>query len=102
MLFQTITFFRQVSPCPSSSARCGTRVSLPPAPGGSEGQFGLIPLLAGTLYIATVALLVAVPVGLMSAVYMSEYASRLSAPSSSRRWNCSPASRPSSTASSRW
>jgi phosphate transport system permease protein len=34
-----------------------------------------IPLLAGTLYIALVALLVAVPVGLMSAVYMSEYAS---------------------------
>jgi phosphate transport system permease protein len=42
----------------------------------SAGQFGLIPLLAGTLYIALVALLVAVPVGLMSAVYMAEYASR--------------------------
>ena len=34
--------------------------------GGSQGQFGLIPLLAGTLYIALVAMLVAVPVGLMS------------------------------------
>jgi phosphate transport system permease protein len=32
-----------------------------------QGQFGLIPLLAGTLYIALIALLVAVPVGLMSA-----------------------------------
>ena len=42
--------------------------------GGSEGQFGLIPLLAGTLYIAFVAMLVAVPVGLMSAIYMAEYA----------------------------
>src|SRR5690606_1013203 len=41
----------------------------------SAGQFGLIPLLAVTLYIALVAMLVAVPVGLMSAVYMSEYAS---------------------------
>ncbi len=43
---------------------------------GSSGQFGLIPLLAGTLYIGFVAMLVAVPVGLFAAVYMSEYASR--------------------------
>ncbi|MGK9054926.1 phosphate ABC transporter permease subunit PstC [Neorhizobium petrolearium] len=43
--------------------------------GGSEGQFGLIPLLLGTLYIGLVAMLVAVPVGLFSAIYMSEYAS---------------------------
>ncbi|MEB2844716.1 phosphate ABC transporter permease subunit PstC [Rhizobiales bacterium RZME27] len=41
----------------------------------SDGQFGLIPLLAGTLYIGFVAMLVAVPVGLFSAIYMSEYAS---------------------------
>ena len=39
------------------------------------GQFGLIPLLAGTLYIAFVAMLVAVPIGLFAAIYMSEYAS---------------------------
>lgn len=42
----------------------------------SAGQFGLIPLLAGTLYIGFVAMLVAVPVGLFAAIYMSEYASR--------------------------
>ncbi len=41
----------------------------------SSGQFGLIPLLAGTLYIGLVAMLVAVPVGLFSAIYMAEYAS---------------------------
>ena len=41
----------------------------------SAGQFGLIPLLAGTLYIGFVAMLVAVPVGLFSAIYMAEYAS---------------------------
>ncbi len=41
----------------------------------SAGQFGLIPLLAGTLYIAVVAMLVAVPIGLYAAIYMSEYAS---------------------------
>lgn len=43
--------------------------------GGSVGQFGLIPLLLGTLYIGFVAMLVAVPVGLFAAIYMSEYAS---------------------------
>jgi len=42
----------------------------------SSGQFGLLPLLAGTLYIGFVAMLVAVPVGLFAAIYMSEYASR--------------------------
>lgn len=40
----------------------------------SAGQFGLLPLLAGTLYIALVAMLVAVPIGLFAAVYMAEYA----------------------------
>jgi phosphate transport system permease protein len=40
----------------------------------SSGQFGVLPLLWGTLFISFFALLVAVPVGLMSAIYMSEYA----------------------------
>ena len=39
------------------------------------GQFGLMPLLAGTLYIAFVAMLFAVPTGLFAAIYMAEYAS---------------------------
>ena len=76
MLFQTISFFESV---PFTNFFFGTvwdpRFSAAGS-GGSQGQFGLIPLLAGTIYIALVAMLVAVPVGLMSAVYMSEYASR--------------------------
>jgi phosphate transport system permease protein len=44
--------------------------------GSSVGQFGLIPLLLGTLYIAFVAMLIAVPIGLFAAIYMAEYASR--------------------------
>jgi phosphate transport system permease protein len=43
--------------------------------GDAAGQFGLLPLLWGTIYITIVALLVAVPVGLTAAIYMSEYAS---------------------------
>ena len=42
----------------------------------ASGSFGFIPLLVGTLLISSVALLIAVPVGLMSAIYLSEYASR--------------------------
>jgi phosphate transport system permease protein len=40
------------------------------------GQFGLIPLLWGTVYISLIALLIAVPVGLFAAIYLSEYATR--------------------------
>ena len=43
---------------------------------GSSGSFGAVPLFLGTLQISAIALLIAVPVGLMSAIYLSEYASR--------------------------
>lgn len=48
---------------------------------GSSGAFGAVPLFAGTLLISLIAMLVAVPAGLMSAIYLSEYAS-----SELRRW----------------
>ncbi|ALP53549.1 phosphate ABC transporter permease [Candidatus Tenderia electrophaga] len=41
---------------------------------GSSGAFGAVPLFAGTLLISFIAMLVAVPIGLMSAIYLSEYA----------------------------
>ncbi|MGP1357280.1 phosphate ABC transporter permease subunit PstC [Roseicyclus sp.] len=41
-----------------------------------NSDLGLIPLLWGTLYVSFIALLVAVPIGLFSAVYMAEYASK--------------------------
>ncbi|QFY90478.1 phosphate ABC transporter permease subunit PstC [Magnetovirga frankeli] len=41
---------------------------------GSTGAFGAIPLFAGTLLIALIAMTVAVPIGLMSAIFMAEYA----------------------------
>ena len=41
---------------------------------GSSGAFGSIPLLAGTVLISTIAMIVAVPIGLLSAIYLSEYA----------------------------
>ncbi|MFP3881402.1 MAG: phosphate ABC transporter permease subunit PstC [Actinomycetota bacterium] len=39
------------------------------------GGFGIWPLILGTLYISFIAMLVAIPVGLASAIYLSEYAS---------------------------
>lgn len=43
---------------------------------GNWGSYGLLPLLAGTLMITAIAMLVAVPVGLMAAIYLSQYAPR--------------------------
>ncbi|MET3560395.1 phosphate transport system permease protein [Bartonella japonica] len=75
MFFQTISFFQSV---PFSNFFFGTvwdpRFSASGS-GNEVGQFGLIPLLAGTLYIAFIAMLFAVPIGLFSAIYMAEYAS---------------------------
>lgn len=43
---------------------------------GQSGAFGAIPVFAGTLLITVIAMVVAVPIGLMSAIYLSDYASR--------------------------
>ncbi|MEJ2897884.1 phosphate ABC transporter permease subunit PstC [Acinetobacter sp. NS-4] len=43
--------------------------------GNAEGSYGLLPLLWGTFMVSGIALLVAVPVGLMIAIYLAEYAS---------------------------
>jgi phosphate transport system permease protein len=42
---------------------------------GAEGSFGVIPLVVGTLLISTIAMTIATPLGLASAVYLAEYAS---------------------------
>ena len=42
---------------------------------GSSGSFGAVPLFVGTMLISAIALIIAVPIGLLSAIYLSEYAS---------------------------
>ncbi len=42
---------------------------------GASGAFGVLPLLAGTLLISCIAMTVATPLGLLSAVYLAEFAS---------------------------
>ena len=69
MLFETRNFFLQY---PWQDFFFGLTWS-PNFRGGSD--LGIIPLLWGTLYISFIALLVAVPIGLFAAIYLSEYAS---------------------------
>lgn len=42
--------------------------------GGAAAQFGSVPLFAGTFMITFIAMVVAIPVGLLAAIYMSEFA----------------------------
>jgi phosphate transport system permease protein len=76
MLFETLHFFQLVSPLKFFFGTVWDPRFSAAGEGGSQGQFGLLPLLWGTLFISIVALLVAVPVGLFSAIYMAEYANR--------------------------
>ena len=41
---------------------------------GSSGSFGAVPLFAGTALISLIAMIIAVPIGLYSAIYLAEYA----------------------------
>jgi phosphate transport system permease protein len=43
---------------------------------GSSGAFGAVPVFVGTALISGIAMCVAVPIGLMSAIYLSEYANK--------------------------
>ena len=43
---------------------------------GSSGAFGAVPLITGTLLISAVAMVIAAPLGLLSAIYLAEYATK--------------------------
>lgn len=77
VILETVRFFGRV---PITEFLFGTtwspQTALRADQVGSEGAFGVIPLFTGTLLISAIALLVAVPVGLLSAIYLSEYASK--------------------------
>lgn len=44
------------------------------SPGFANAQYGVVPVVAGTLIVVTIAMAVAVPLGLLSAIYLSEFA----------------------------
>lgn len=76
VIFEAVLFFKAV---PVTEFLFGTHWSPQTAiradQVGGSGSFGAIPLFVGTLLISFIALTIAVPLGLMSAIYLSEYAS---------------------------
>ena len=42
-----------------------------------RGEFGLLPFIMGTLWVTSVAMVIAIPISLLTAIYLSEYAPRL-------------------------
>jgi phosphate transport system permease protein len=73
LVFNTIEFFRLY---PAADFFFGTNWAPSFTGRGGSSELGVLPLLWGTFYISVVALLVAVPVGLFAAIYLSEYATR--------------------------
>ena len=77
VLFESIRFFKSV---PVADFLFGLKWSPQTAiradQVGSSGAFGAIPVFAGTIMISAIAMMVAVPIGLLAAVYLSEYAGR--------------------------
>ena len=74
LLFETINFFREV---PILGYLTGTTWR----PGFARAEFGVLPLIYGTLITTAIAAAVALPIGLMAAIFLSEYA-----PAGLRRW----------------
>ncbi|WP_304616723.1 phosphate ABC transporter permease subunit PstC [Paracoccus sp. (in: a-proteobacteria)] len=77
LVFEATRFFSMV---PLSEFLFGTRWE-PQMPIradqiAAEGAFGWLPVILGTVVITAVAIFIAVPVGLMSAIYLNEFASR--------------------------
>jgi phosphate transport system permease protein len=70
VFYETFQFFRD----PSVSVSyffTGTEWT----PGFDNPRYGILPLLAGTVLIAVIAAVIALPIGLLTAIYLSEYAS---------------------------
>ena len=70
LLTETIAFFRAV---PFIDFFTGTKLK----PLGENAVFGVLPLLTGTLISTVIAMLVAIPVGLMTAIFLSMLLRRL-------------------------
>jgi len=75
VVFEAVQFFRKV---PVSEFLFGLhwspQTAIREGQVGGSGSFGAVPLFVGTLLISGLAMIVAVPTGLMSAIYLSEYA----------------------------
>jgi phosphate transport system permease protein len=69
LIFNTFEFLRDV---PIGDFLFGTKWS--PTFAGEQQSFGVLPLVWGTIYLTLIALVVAIPLGLLCAIYLAEYA----------------------------
>ena len=77
VIFESIRFFSLVSPLDFLfGLQWNPQIEFGENAGSGISKYGAVPLFAGTLLISVIALLVAVPTGLFSAIYLSEYASQ--------------------------
>jgi phosphate transport system permease protein len=75
--FEAFLFFRQVSLLDFLfGLEWSPQTAIRADQVGSSGAFGAVPLFAGTLLISGIAMAVAAPLGLMIAIYLSEYAAQ--------------------------
>jgi phosphate transport system permease protein len=75
VLFESIRFFQKVSIVEFLfGLNWSPQMAIRADQVGSSGAFGAVPLFTGTLMISLIAMIVAVPIGLLSAIYLSEYA----------------------------
>lgn len=75
LITEAVRFFTFVSPAEFFFGTVWAPLNGSTEP-GHYGSYGLLPLLSGTLMITAIAMLVAIPVGLMAAIYLSQYAHR--------------------------
>ena len=84
LLVEAYRFFSEISMLdfffgthwsPMVSLREGAEGAADEAVAGSSGSFGMVPVMLGTLLVAIIAMLVAVPIGLFSAIYTADFAS---------------------------
>jgi phosphate transport system permease protein len=76
LLFETLKFFSSYSPIDFLfGTQWSPQVAIRADQIGQSGAFGAVPLFAGTALIMVIAMAIAIPVGLGSAIYLSEYAS---------------------------
>lgn len=75
LVFEAGRFFELVSPTEFFfGTEWSPQTALREDQVGASGAFGAVPVFAGTALITAIAMLVSVPIGLMSAIYLSEYA----------------------------
>lgn len=77
VLFESIQFFKEISIIEFLfGTHWSPQIAIRADQVGASGAFGSVPLFVGTLLISFIALIIAVPIGLMTAIYLTEYASK--------------------------